>query len=234
MKRPDKRLETKVFQGDTPPQVTDRAKTGPCCRPDRRRTVSAFSAFALAALLISGCAKQEQSSKTAQPLPVGPDQVFVDARFVVLENGLTNAIVRADSVKVYQERSISIAEGNLRVDFFSREGEQISTLNAARGIVYGMTQDIDSLRAEGNVVVVWNERKARMETPFIRWIFATRRIFADSAVVLSVENAVERGVGLEAPDDLKSYTMRQVSGTVTGQEIKIPGRGERSDSLAAP
>jgi LPS export ABC transporter protein LptC len=186
----------------------------------------------LAALILSaGCSQKAPVSKApSQPLPVGPDQIFINARFVVTENGTTSAVVSADSVMVFQLHPRSIAEGHLRVLFFSREGEKISTLTSERGIVYGMTQAIDSLRAEGNVVVFWHARNARMETPFIRWISSTRRIFADSTVALTVDNAIEHGVGMEAPDDLKSYTMHQVTGSVTGQDINIPGRNEKADS----
>lgn len=195
-----------------------------------------FVAVLLTALMFSfGCSEKATVSKAPnQPVPVGPDQVFVNARFVVTENGATSAVVSADSVMFFQQRARSIAEGNLRVLFFSRDGVKISTLTAERGIVYGMTQAIDSLRAEGSVVVFWHARNARMETPFIRWISSTRRIFADSTVALTVDNAKERGVGMEAPDDLKSYTMRRVTGSVVGQEINIPGRDEKADSSKTP
>ena len=199
-----------------------------------RRSFFIAAALLAAMIIFSGCSQTAPAPKApAQPLPVGPNQVFVDARFVVTENGATSAVVNADSVMVFQQRMISIAEGNLRILFFSKEGVRISTLTAERGIVYGMTQAIDSLRAEGNVVVVWHERNARMDTPFIRWISSTRRIFADSTVALTVDNAVERGVGMEAPDDLKSYTMHRVTGSVIGQNINIPRGDDKADSVKA-
>ncbi len=177
---------------------------------------------ALTILFLFGACKEGPARKGGVGAPKGPDQVFADARFVVTENGLTSAVVRADSVLVWNERAVSEAIGNLKVDFFSREGARVSTLTADRGIVYGMTEAIDSLRASGNVVVVWHERNAEMKTPFIRWIAAIHTIYADSTVVLTVENAAERGIGFAAPDDLKSYTMRSVSGYVHDENIKIP------------
>jgi LPS export ABC transporter protein LptC len=175
-------------------------------------------------LVAAGCRKEEPVRSSGVVVPAGPDQIFVDARFVVTENGATNAIVRADSINVFQKENISLAKGHLQVDFFSRQGEQLSTLTAERGIVYGMAESIDSLRAEGDVVITWIKRNARMETPFIRWIAATRMVYADSTVALSVENAVERGVGFAAPDDLSSYSMGRVTGIIEDQKIEIPGR----------
>ncbi|MHB9031352.1 MAG: LPS export ABC transporter periplasmic protein LptC, partial [Candidatus Latescibacterota bacterium] len=190
------------------------------------RTIFLRPPLFLAVLLfiISGCRKEEPVRPSGVVVPVGPDQIYVDARFVVTENGATNAIVRADSINVFQKENISVANGHLQVDFFSRQGEQISTLTADRGIVYGMAESIDSLRAEGDVVITWNKRNAKMETPFIRWIATTRMVYADSSVVLSVENGVERGVGFAAPDDLSSYTMGRVTGIIEDQKIEIPGR----------
>ncbi|MDP2982662.1 MAG: LPS export ABC transporter periplasmic protein LptC [Candidatus Latescibacter sp.] len=175
-------------------------------------------------LIISpGCAKKTSIQISATTVSGGPDQLFVHARFVVIDNGLTDAIISADSVKVYSVTSISEAAGNVVIDFFNKQGNQYSVLTARKGIVYGKTEAIDSLRAEGDVVITWKEKNARMETPYLRWIASSRRIFADSTVVLSVNNAEERGVGFEAPDDLKSYTMKKVSGFVQGQEIRYPG-----------
>lgn len=176
----------------------------------------------LLALFLACSREQKPRGKPGLTAPSGPDQVFVDSRFVVTDNGLTSAIVRAESVMVYQVRQLSEIAGNVQVDFFNRKGEKTSILTAKHGIIYGMTEAIDSLRAEGDVTVIWRERNATMKTSFIRWIESNRMIYADSTVTLTVENAVEQGVGFEAPDDLKSYAMRAVTGVVQSESIKIP------------
>jgi LPS export ABC transporter protein LptC len=175
-------------------------------------------------VIFMGCTKKTTIQTSANPSAGGPDQLFTHARFVVMDKGLTSAIISADSVYVYTSAAISKAIGNLVVHFYNKEGNQYSVLTASKGIVFGKTDAIDSLRAEGDVVIVWKEKNARMETPFLRWIGSTRRIFADSTVVLTLNEALERGVGLEAPDDLKSYTMKKVSGYVQGQGIQYPGK----------
>ncbi len=191
----------------------------------RNRLFMAGLVFLLPLALLGGCqGEKPAASAPGITIPAGPDQVFIDARFVVTEGGETKAVVRADSVKVFQGQGLSLAEGNLQVELYSREGELTSTLTAERGIVYGMSESIDSLRAEDNVLVTWHHRNATMITPFIRWISGTRMIYADSTVVLSVDNAQERGVAFVAPDDLTSYSMGRVTGVIEGQEIEIPGR----------
>jgi len=180
--------------------------------------------ISLSPILFSGCTKKTSTQTSAAAVSGGPDQLFVHARFVVMDKGLTSAIISADSVNVYTNVPHSEAAGNLVIHFFNKEGSQYSVLTARRGIVYGKTEAMDSLRAEGDVVITWKEKNARMETPYLRWIALSRRIFADSTAVLTVNNALERGIGFEAPDDLKSYTMKKVSGYVQGQEIRYPGK----------
>lgn len=180
------------------------------------------SAAALILALSLACSCEQPQRKPAPAVLPGPDQIFLDSRSVVTDNGLTSAVVRADSVIVYQNGRYSEASGSVRVDFFNRKGEKISTLTAKSGTIYGMTEAIDSLYANGDVTVTWLERNATMKTPYVRWIAAKRMIFADSTVTLTVEKAVEQGIGFEAPDDLKSYTMRAVTGVVQSENIKIP------------
>ena len=192
-------------------------------RPITVLRILVYAVIPFSLIISPGCAKKTSIQTSTTTVSGGPDQLFVHARFVVIDNGLTDAIISADSVKVYSVASLSEASGNLVIDFFNKQGNQYSVLTARKGIVYGKTEAIDSLRAEGDVVITWKDKNARMETPFLRWIASSRRIFADSTVVLSVNNAMERGVGFEAPDDLKSYTMKKVSGFVQGQGIRYPG-----------
>ena len=95
-----------------------------------------------------------------------------------------------------------------------------STMGSLSYSLYSM---VDSLKATGNVIIESEERNAKMETPQILWVAAIHKVFADT-VRLSTEDAVEEGVRFEATDDLKSYTMKNVSGEVQGRDITIPER----------
>lgn len=171
--------------------------------------------------LTSGCEEEQ--------IPVRikynqPDQEFKNSRIIITENGITTAIVWAHRASVYEDRNYTVMEDSIAIDFFNEEGEKISTLTAMSGEVWGLYEKVDSLRAEGEVVIISDERKAKMETPDIRWDAKTHMIYADGNVRLSTEDAVQTGVRFVATDDLKSYTMEDVTGVIHSEEIAVPER----------
>lgn len=152
-------------------------------------------------------------------------QEFLDSRIVITEDGMTNAIVEAHKVYVFEEQNYTVIDENIAIDFFNKNGEAVSRLTANSGEVWGLYENVDSLKAAGNVVITSTEREWMLETPYnIRWIAATKRVYADSTVKLSTEGAVEIGVGFEAPDDLSSYKMREVKGEYQNRDVVVPER----------
>ncbi|MFC1490867.1 hypothetical protein ACFL6K_06620, partial [Candidatus Latescibacterota bacterium] len=108
-----------------------------------------------------------------------------------------------------------------------RDGEYISTLTSDRGEVWGLNSEVDSLKAIDNVVIVSSENDRRLETSsYLNWLSSTRMVYAEknSVVKLITENAVEEGINFEAKDDLSEYTMDNVSGTIEGNDIDLPGK----------
>jgi LPS export ABC transporter protein LptC len=181
--------------------------------------------FLTAILIFSGCEKKSEISVVKNVPVVEPDQKFIKSRIIITENGLTSAIVEAESVKVFSNTKISTFEGGIKMDIFNKQGKHVSTLTAKRGEVYGLYEKVDSLKAKGNVVVVSDERKSKLETASsLVWILASKRIYADSLVKLTGENAVEQGINFTAKDDLSEYSMENVSGSFEGKDIKIPGK----------
>jgi LPS export ABC transporter protein LptC len=176
-------------------------------------------------IVFSGCEKKSEISVVKNAPVVEPDQKFIKSRIVITENGLTSAIVEAESVKVFAVTNISTFEGGIKMDIFNKQGKHVSTLTANRGEVYGLYEKVDSLKAKGNVVVVSEEKKSKLETASsLVWIQTARRIYADSLVKLTGENAVEQGINFTAKDDLTEYSMENVSGSFEGKDIKIPGK----------
>jgi hypothetical protein len=156
-----------------------------------------------------------------------PDQKFIQSRIVITENGVTYAVVEAESVKVYTDRDFTSLEGGILIDFFDRDGEFVSTLTAKRGEVWGLYNEVDSLKAIDNVVIVSEENDKRLETPsFMNWVASTRTVYAEksSVVKLISGNSVEEGVNFVAKDDLSEYSMDNVSGIIESNDINLPGR----------
>ena len=111
--------------------------------------------------------------------------------------------------------------------FFNKKGEYVSTLTAQMGEVWGLYDEVDSLKARNDVVIVSAEKDKRLETSSsLNWISSTRKIYADrdSLVKLVTGDAVEQGINFVANDDLSEYRMENVSGIFKGKDINLPGR----------
>ncbi|MBN1294939.1 MAG: LPS export ABC transporter periplasmic protein LptC [Candidatus Latescibacteria bacterium] len=153
-----------------------------------------------------------------------PDQEFKDARIIITENSITSAIVMAKLVNVFEDDNYTVVQDSIAMEFFNKQGKRVSTLTARNGEVWGLYEQVDSLKATGDVVIISEERRAKLETQSIRWNAKTRMIHADGWVRLSTEDAVQEGEKFVATDDLKNYTMENVTGSIRREGIKVPER----------
>ena len=181
---------------------------------------NAIIVMTAALVVIAGCKEEKPRVIDRTELP---DQQFINSRMIITDNGITSAILDARSVDVYENRNYTVIRDSVRIGFFNKEGKRVSTLTARNGEVWGLYEKVDSLKATRDVVIISQERNAKLETPEILWDASLHKVFADT-VRLSTEDAVEEGVMFEATDDLKSYTMKNVSGEIQGRDIAIPER----------
>ena len=173
-------------------------------------------------VITAGCEVEENT-----PAPVDytiPDQEFKDARIIITENGITSAIMAAKHVNVFEDENYTVIEDSIAIEFFDKEGVRVSTLTARNGEIWGLYEQVDSLKATGNVLIISEERKAKLETESIRWSAKTHMIYADGWVRLSTEDAVQEGEKFVATDDLKEYSMENVTGSIRREGISIPER----------
>lgn len=174
--------------------------------------------------IISGCEEKTEYAEVSSVPVREPDQHFLMSRMVITENGITSAIVEADTVDVYADNDFTSIDGGIVMEFFDKKGEQTSTLTADHGGVWGLYEEVDSLKATGNVVIVSVDSTKRMETASsLTWISETRKIYADSLVRLATESGIEQGINFEANEDLSEYRMDNVSGEIEGSEFNLPG-----------
>ena len=186
----------------------------------KKLIVSSLCFVQILALLSIGCKEEIPLIKEEEELP---EQQFTHSRLIITENGITTAIVEAQHVDVYESQDYTVVKDSIQIDFYNADGKHVSTLTAQNAEVWGLYEKVDSLKARGDVVIISEERNAKMETPEILWIATIHKVYADT-VRLSTDDAVEEGVDFEADDDLKSYTMKNVTGEIQDQDIDIPKR----------
>jgi LPS export ABC transporter protein LptC len=174
-------------------------------------------AMLLPIIVFAGCERESTVSILTEAQENAPDQEFVDSRIVITQQGRTNAIVQADSIRVFQSRNYTTIDGSMVVDFFDAAGTQKSTLTADHGEIWGLYENVDSLRAFEKVEVVAADSSKRLNTDSaMTWSGETRNIYSDGPVTLVTNDAVEQGVNFVAKDDLSEYTMNSVSGAYQG------------------
>ena len=156
-----------------------------------------------------------------------PDQVLKRSKIFISENGKTTAILESNVMKIFAGKDSSYAslEDSIRFLFYSTEGKHTSTLTALSGEIWGMYEDTDSLKAQGDVFVVSEERNASLKAESIRWIASAQKIFGEGVVTIQSENGFEQGTGFIAKDDLTEYEFTgPVSGEVRGEDAKLSDR----------
>ena len=198
--------------------------------PERNLNIIILNPFFLLflALIVAGSSCGDnypvKTGKTSRDVP---DQVLIRPKIFISENGKTTAILESNVVKIYAggDSSYASLEDSIRISFFNNEGKHTSTLTALSGEIWGMYEDTDSLKAQGDVFVVSEERNASLKAPSIRWIASAQKIFGEGVVTIQSENGFEQGTGFIAKDDLTEYEFTgPVSGEVKGEDVKLPRR----------
>ena len=173
-------------------------------------------------ILVTGCSDESSGLKGRAANGSEPDQVLVDTRMVITENGITTGIIESKRVKVFEERNFTSLEDGVIINFFDKKGKQTTTLTADSGEVWGLYENVDSLKAKGDVLIVSEERNASMTGEAIRWQSSSHRVYGDGLVTITTENGFEQGTGFSANDDLTEYEFKgPVKGEIRGEEIEL-------------
>ncbi len=179
----------------------------------------------LAGVAPLSCGGEETVSRAGPAAGHEPDQIFIRPRIVITENGLTSAVLRAETVKVFEDSSYTLFQDSLTVFFYSEDGQHTTTMTADSGEVWGLYEEVDSLRADGDVRIISEEREASLEAPAIRWIVGQHRVYGEGLVKLNTDQGFEQGTGFTAVDDLSEYEFTgPVSGEVRGDDLNLEER----------
>jgi len=145
----------------------------------------------------------------------------VNARFFK-EDGNTGAIIEANFVKLYEENRYISFEDSVKIMLFDSNGKHSATLTSLTAEMWGLYESGDSLRAEGDVLIVSEEQNATLEAPAIRWIASEHKVYGEGLVIIRNEDGYEKGTGFQALDDLTEYEFTDsVSVEFHGKDIEL-------------
>lgn len=119
-----------------------------------------------------------------------------------------------DSLFTLLDSNPDVPDDRVRATFYDSAGVSSGTLTAES---VRFDEDGEQLNASGDVRVRSSSGRL-LEAELVRWDQAARRITAPGFVYLETEDEKIRGFGLDADEDLSSYAIRRITGTVVIRE----------------
>ncbi len=187
-----------------------------------------FRAAALAAVLLVPAVSGEDSADIRVEADHTETRTLPDSSLVKEYSG--NVLIRTEGMEARAGRAVfetgpgvfrlfgAPHSGRVEILLFEEDGRERVRFSACKGALFLREGAADSAYARGSVLVNWPARKARASADTVRWSKAGRKIWAGGTVSLSLPGITERGREFEARDDLKWYTMREITGTIRPRE----------------
>jgi LPS export ABC transporter protein LptC len=156
-------------------------------------------------VLLAGCRLKET------PPPVeysGPLSEMENVDMLYSERDRIKVKMLARKIMEYKNGDKEFPEG-LYLEFFDELGVMTSTLKANQAYYF---KEEDQWRGRGNVQVRNIAKHQQLNTEELYWKEAKKKIFTEKFVTIKLENEVIYGTGLDAAQDLSSYTIRKPEG----------------------
>ncbi len=173
--------------------------------------------FIFILLQLIACGK----SDVIQPLEYdGPYREGEQVEMHYSENEVVKVRMLADLVYEFQVGDREFPKG-IFMEFFNDEGVLSSTLRANHA--YYSKKD-NTWKATGKVEVINLEKNEQLNTEELFWRPAKEQIYSESFVTIRMQTEVIYGEGLEAKQDMSSYTIKKPQGEFTiaeGSEMPV-------------
>ncbi|NOT74706.1 MAG: LPS export ABC transporter periplasmic protein LptC [Cyclobacteriaceae bacterium] len=154
-------------------------------------------------MILSGCRQKET------PLPVeytGPLSEMGDVDLMYSEKDHIRVKMKAKKILEYKNGDQEFPEG-LYLEFYNEMGVLTSTLKANHAFFF---KDQDLWRGREKVEVINLEKKQQLNTEELFWKRDTQKIYTEKFVTIKLENEIIYGTGLDAAQDLSTYTIRKI------------------------
>jgi LPS export ABC transporter protein LptC len=172
----------------------------------------------MASLLILSCSGDKPRSTDQTKKAPTTEQVLVDSRITLLEEGLTTAVIDAKYIeKRFGEKNTMARE--ITAYFYDSTGAMTSWLVADSGFV---NEDENMLNVFGNVEVT-SKDSVKLYTESLSWNQSMNSVVTDDYVEIHRGEGIYRGYGLVTDRNLKEFTIKK---QVSGRIKDLPGKKE--------
>jgi len=164
-----------------------------------------YSSIIVAALLLAAC----QTKQASEPAEYnGPLREAVDVDMLFAEKDRIKVKMKAKRILEFKNGDREFPDG-VYLEFYDIEGILTSTLKANQAYYF---KKEDQWRGRGNVEVKNMEKKQELFTEELFWNPLKKKIFTEKFVTIKLESEVIYGTGLDAMQDLSSYTIKKPEG----------------------
>lgn len=156
-------------------------------------------------VFLNACTPQE----TAQPIEYkGPLSVVENVTRYYTENDIVKVKLIAQKINEFQNGDYELPEG-VYLEFYNESGQITSTLRANTAYYF---KEENKWRGQGKVEVKNLEKNQQLNTEELFWKPDTKKIFTEKFVTIKLQSEVIYGTGLDAAQDLSTYTIKNPEG----------------------
>ena len=135
----------------------------------------------------------------------GPLREAANVDVLYTEKDHIKVKMQAKKILEFKNGDQEFPEG-LYLEFFSDQGVMTSTLKANHAYYF---KEQKQWRGRGDVEVKNIQKQQQLDTEELFWEPETKKIFTEKFVTITLESEVISGTGLDATQDLSSYTIRK-------------------------
>ncbi len=156
-------------------------------------------------LILNGCRQKDAAVLVEYTGPLSESE---DVDVLYFEKDHIKVKMRSRKILEFKNGDREFPEG-IYLEFYDEFGKIESTLKANHAFYF---KDIDQWRGRGKVEVRNIEKKQQLNTEELFWKPLTKKIFTEKFVTIKLENEVLYGTGLDAVQDLSTYTIKKPQG----------------------
>lgn len=158
--------------------------------------------------MFSSCENDLDHVKKVTATDQTPDQITNNLHSIYSDSGIVQYEILATRVEIFEKPTQkTMFKNGFEVNYFSKQGEIISKLQADYGEIIGN----DNIIARNNVIFTNYEKNQTLKTEELFWdkklkkIRTTKNFFVDSPTTEA------KGIGLEADETFSNYSMTNFS-----------------------
>jgi LPS export ABC transporter protein LptC len=188
-----------------------------------RALTAIILSLGLAVFFASGCMNRSPEHRTLPDSTMElPEQEIWNSTIIMSRDGATTSIIHAGHIARYKQKTETLLDSGVTVDFYDKQGRHTSVLTSNEGMVKGEEND---LSAWGNVVIVSDSGQV-LRTEAIRWDAATEKIVSDTFVTITSALDTLYGIGLVSDAQLENWEIKKPTGK-TYRELDLNRQRKR-------